>query len=324
MDNAAVVLGGLATLRGMHEDLVLGGEPFRRRDWAGAGLSRRQLDRLTATGVLREPLYGVLVDARRTDTLELRAACAGLVLPAGAAVGRRTAAWLWGVDGRSPGEHLSVPDAECVVPSGVEPVRRPGVRCFQAPLTDDEIVVVDGVPVTTPLRTALDCARYLPPFMGLGTIDAMAHQKLVVPEEMAVEIERFRGDRFVARARRLITACEPRTESFGESWLRLRCLDAGFPRPEAQVNLPDDGCPRWRLDLGFVEFKAGGEYDGEEFHSTDEQIAHDEYRREDCLRRFGWTVLGFTKSLVLGPSMQLEYALGEVLSLTPRISRRLW
>lgn len=324
MDNGTRHSWGAATLRRMHEDLVLSGRPFGRHDAAAAGLSRRRLDRLTASGVLREPLYGVLVDSRRADTLQLRAACAGLVLPPGAAVGRRTAAWLWGVDARSPGEHPAVPDAECVVPARVEPVRRPGLRCFQAPLTDDEVVVVEGIRVTTPLRTALDCARYLPPFMGLGTIDAMAHQKLVVPQEMAVEIERFRGDRFVARARRLIAACEPRTESFGESWLRLRCLDAGFPRPEAQVRLPDDECPTWRLDLGFVEFQAGAEYDGEEFHSSDEQIAHDAYRREDCLRSFGWTVFGFTKALVLGPSMTLEYALGEVLSMTPRISRRLW
>ncbi len=90
------------------------------------------------------------------------------------------------------------------------------------------------------------------------------------------------------------------------------------------MNLPDDRHPRWRLDLGFPEFKAGAEYDGEEFHSTDEQLAHDARRREDCLRSFGWTVFGFTKALVLGPSMQLEYALGETLSMTPRISRRLW
>ena len=118
--------------------------------------------------------------------------------------------------------------------------------------------------------------------------------------------------------------CEPRTESFGESWLRLRCLDAGFPRPEAQVTLPDDVARRWRLDLGFLEVKAGAEHDGEAFHSADEQLAHDARRREDCLRSFGWTVFGLTNALVLGPSLQLEHALGEVLSMTPRISRRIW
>ena len=51
----------------------------------------------------------------------------------------------------------------------------------------------------------------------------------------------WKGGRNIDRARRLASFCEPRAESFGESWTRLRILDAGFPRPVAQVPLGSTG-----------------------------------------------------------------------------------
>ena len=45
-----------------------------------------------------------------------------------------------------------------------------------------------------------------------------------------------------------------------------------------------------RLDLAYEELKIAIEYDGEEFHSTPEQRAHDEERRA-ALREEGWGVV---------------------------------
>lgn len=305
-------------------DLVLGGLPFRRATALAAGYSRRDLDGLQAVGVLRQPLRGVLVDARAPDSVTLRAQCLAVVLPPGAAVCRRSAAWLYGVDCRGPGERDVVLQAECVVPASAEPVTRPGVRGYQAWLPEEDLWWIDGVPCTTPARTAIDLARFSPRYMGLGALDAMAHAGLVDPADLAVRVEAWRGERFVAQARRLIELCEPLTESFGESWTRLRLVDAGFPRPEPQIWLPDDDRRVVRLDMGYREQRAGVEYDGEEDHSSDEQQRHDEARRLRCEREWGWSVLGFGKALVLGPSMALELAVGELLSMTPRISRRMW
>jgi very-short-patch-repair endonuclease len=77
------------------------------------------------------------------------------------------------------------------------------------------------------------------------------------------------------------------------------------------------------LDLGFEEERVAVEYDGEEFHSTPEQVAHDRRRRE-VVERHDWRVLAVGKGEVLGPSLALERAVGELLSLEPRISRRQW
>ena len=70
--------------------------------------------------------------------------------------------------------------------------------------------------------------------------------------------------------------------------------------------------------------RATYEYDGEEFHSGAEAEAADRRRRADIERRWGWTAVGVGTALVLGPSMALERAVGEALSLEPMIRRRRW
>ena len=138
-------------------------------------------------------------------------------------------------------------------------------------------------------------------------------------------MERWKGRRFVDQARRLINSCDPLAESYGESWLRLRFLDAGFPRPQLQISVVDaDGVEVYRLDLGYPDLRCSWEYDGEEFHHGPAAEAADRRRRADLERRWGWTVIGVGKNLVLGPSLALEQGVGEVLGIEPVIRRRAW
>ena len=212
--------------------------PFRRSRSADLGLTLGATDGLLRAGVLRQPMRGIVYRADLPDSLELWAAVAALALPPGAALCRTTAAWLLGIDCRPVGTHERVPDVECVVPTATGVVVRPGVRCHQADLARVDITEIAGLPVITPARTAVDLARYAMPGDGLGALDAMARAGLVDPGELLIMVERWRGERFVARARQLISWCDPLAESFGESCLRLRLLDAGFPRPELQIRWP--------------------------------------------------------------------------------------
>jgi len=111
---------------------------------------------------------GGYLRADQPDDLPARAAAVALVLPHGASLCRTTAAWLYGVDARSPGTQATTPDVECVVAPGRQPLRRPGLRCWTASLIPDDVQFIEGLPVTTPQRTALDCARYLSPGNGAG------------------------------------------------------------------------------------------------------------------------------------------------------------
>jgi hypothetical protein len=298
--------------------------PFTRRTAGRLGVSPDQLDALVRDGRVVQPVRGAYLDVRAADTPEQRAAAAALVLPTGTVATRRLAAWLHGVDPRGPSEQGTPIPLEFLADVGRQ-VRRNGVRVHQSGLRPDDVTGVHGVPVTTLDRTACDLARYLPPHMGLAVLDALAHQGRIDPAVLLERIEEWRGERWTARARRLIDLCEPDTESYGESWTRLRMVDAGFPRPEPQILITDEhGVVVYRLDMGWRDKRVAVEYDGVEFHSEEDDVAHDERRRKALADEFDWHVVGVGRGLVLGRSLELELGVGELLGLEPQIRTRLW
>jgi hypothetical protein len=101
-------------------------------------------------------------------------------------------------------------------------------------------------------------------------------------------------------------------------------LDAGFPRPVAQVPLWSDGRVEFRIDLGYPERRIGVEYDGLAFHSTAADRRADEVRRAQIRDVYGWTVLVVGRGDILDRSLRFEEALGDALGQQPRISRRTW
>lgn len=135
----------------------------------------------------------------------------------------------------------------------------------------------------------------------------------------------MRGLPHVVKLRRLVDLCEPATESAGESWMRLRIVDAGLPRPQVQIPIVVDGREVYRLDAGYVELRVGFEYDGEEYHlRTAEQALVDGRRRADLLRRFGWTVVGATNENVLGDRPAIETVVGDLIGWGSPLPRRAW
>jgi len=59
-------------------------------------------------------------------------------------------------------------------------------------------------------------------------------------------------------------------------------------------------------------------------HSTQEQREADDARRDRLEREFGWRVLAAREGAVLGRSLELELAFGELLGVAPKIRRRVW
>ena len=299
--------------------LVLDGRPFDRRTARAEGLGERRLRALLARGEVRQVLNEVYVDAAVADDLGLRIRCLRLRLPERAALSRRTAALLFGVmSGPSPSKGSRC-WSSARFPWAMSLSAGLGSGATWHPCDQEDVVVIGGMACTSPERTAVDILRWLPPHEGLAVVDAMAARGLVDAATLPPVVERFAGGRGIVRARYLAAIVEPLTESPGESWLRLRLIDAGFPRPQAQIEVGP-----YRLDLGWPDRLVAIEYDGEEFHGSPRQRHHDERRRDELERRYGWKVLGVGKGEVLGPSLVLERAVGDLLSLEPRIRRRLW
>lgn len=124
------------------------------------GVTEHQLRRLVAEGYVRRVLQGVYAAVQATDDVDFRATALGFVVPKTAVVTDRTAAWLHGVAILPRSAPYRPPPISVFQTSGTR-VRRPQVDGGLRTLRPDDITVVNGIQVTTPLRTAIDLGRLL-------------------------------------------------------------------------------------------------------------------------------------------------------------------
>lgn len=273
--------------------------PFTLQQAAAEGIPRGVLRVLHDHGLVRRLLHGVYGVAQLPDTIGTRCAALRLVVPDSAIVTDRTAAWLHGVDI----QHRSavyVPPPISVFSVSESRLRRPGIASGIRELRPRDIMCVDGFRVTSPLRTACDLGRLLWRFDALAALDGFLHLGLS-HNELLAEVERFKGYRGVRQLRALAPLADSRAESPPESALRLHWYDAGLPRPEPQVWVYDnDGTAVYRVDLALEEVAFGAEFDGKEFHSTDEDREYDADRRQWMSDHRNWTFEIFVAEDVYG------------------------
>ncbi|MGZ5417795.1 MAG: DUF559 domain-containing protein [Nocardioides sp.] len=270
--------------------------PFTVRQALERGMSRRALDELVATHEIRRVLTGVYVRSDLPDTIELRVASAKLVFPPFVVLCDRTAAWIWGVDTFDYLELEFLPPLETWSLRGRARVRRKGCSGGNRDLRTSDFVMIDGVLVTTPLRTALDLACRLRRRAALAALDAFMREHGLTREQLRRELVRYYRRRGVVQARRLVGLADGRAESAGESWTRMEMSDHGLPAPELQWWIFVDGVPTFRLDMAYPKHKVAVEYDGREFHEGTDNEERDEARRT-WLRDQGWTVIVVTKDM---------------------------
>lgn len=302
--------------------LINDGFPFHSSASSALGLSKTEFRRAREGNRLRPVFKHVYVDAAVPDSRWLRVQAVRLVAPSYAVICDGFASWLHGVATFRPSERHSLTPT-LLVPHSTTRVTIPGVRCRQAIVPVEDITELDGVLVTTPVRTTSDLLRKLWRPYALAAADAMAHHGLVKPDEVIDFVEGLPGFAGIVQARALAQLIEPLTESRGESWQRLRVLDAGFPRPVAQFAVESPAGSRRYLDLAYPELLIGMEYDGAEHHSTEEDRLHDLRRRTELATIWGWRFVVSRKADILGDDPAFEHRLGELLGVTPRVPR-LW
>lgn len=269
---------------------------------AGEGFGRRALERLVLEGSVRRVLHEVYAHDDLEDTIPFRCAAANLVLPPHAVAVDRTAAWLWGIDAYSLDELAVVPDLDVFVLRGNTRVRRPQTAGGERDLRPEDRTVLHGIRVTTPLRTSLDLACSLSPYQAMAVLDGFAGTHGVTSDELRRLLPRYRRRRGVVQARLLVPLTDGRVESTGESWTKLAIVNAGLPLPVPQFWVVHDGRELFRLDLAYPGLKICVEYDGQEFHSSEEQRENDQRRRR-WLREHGWIVIVVTRESFAGDAL---------------------
>lgn len=166
-------------------------------------------------------------------------------------------------------------------------------------------MTIEGLRVTSLVRTTCDLGRLLWRFDALAAIDG-ALRVGVQHEDLLAEVDRFKGLRGVRQLRALLPLGDGRSESPGESALRLHWYDAGLPVPDLQHAVRNaDGTVRYRLDVPAPAVRYAAEYDGEEFHTSRADREYDRVRRTWLRDEERWVVQAFTKVDVYAPGTDI-------------------
>jgi hypothetical protein len=128
-----------------------------------------------------QTLRGVWQHRDVTDTRDLRVAAVRLLLTPAAVVCGPTAAWLHGIDVQDRRTDL----VWVACRTGQRMRSRPGLLMRELTLSPSDLGCVDGIPVTVPLRTAFDCARWLSPVEAVVVLDALSHDRMVCIDDLA-------------------------------------------------------------------------------------------------------------------------------------------
>jgi len=179
------------------------------------------------------------------------------------------------------------PTVALAVPRGCERRQRAGIALHFWDMPASDVVEVDGIPVTSLVRTVADCARLLPRFEAVALVDSALHQGLLVParfDQVAAIMARRPG---CPAGRRVLRDARTGAQSPLETRVRLRASDGGFPPDRLQVPVHD---PEGRLiavaDAGY-RLPGGGwlyvEADGRSVHELPEAVLHDRRRQNGIL-----------------------------------------
>ena len=204
-----------------------------------------------------------------------------------AALSYGSAAALWGIDReRKSGIEVSVPVYLAPRDGDVFVYRRRNLR-------ESEVVLRDGIPVTSVVRTMIDIAARLKRADLERAVNEADRLDLIDPLALAEAVAQHPGKHGVGRLRDMLGE---RTFQLTDSELERRFLrlvgDAGLPMPLTQQQLNG-----FRVDFLWPDLKLVVETDGLRYHRTPAQQAKDR-RRDQAHLAAGFTPLRFTHAQV--------------------------
>jgi hypothetical protein len=280
--------------------------PFTTSQALAEGIRPSVLTELCGLHLLRRPVKGVYVATQLGDSVELRARVLKLVVPEDCVICDRHAGWLHGAEMvLAPNEHLELRPISVFRPSGMGRLRNGLTDSGERNLKPEDIMEVQGLRVTTPLRTACDLGRQRNRGTALSGLDAMLRLLKFDRAELVQGVPRFKGMRWVRVLRELAPIADGRAESPGESVLRLCWIDLSLPTPQPQVPVVVADGQVLRIDVGNEDVRLGGEFQGWEWHSTPQQVERDE-RRLQLLEQERWVVVPVWRANLWGPRADVD------------------
>jgi hypothetical protein len=215
------------------------------------------------------------------------------------AIDKATAAWLWS-GRRATAAGLSAAALhgslwiDAHLPAELNQVPRHktgGILLHSDALADDEVCVVNGVPATTPARTAYDLGRRRGLTTAVIRLDALTQATELKRPDVQLIADRHRGARGIVQLRKAVELSDEGAESPQETRTRLVLTDAGLRPKRTQIDVFD----RYhhhvgRIDMGWDDWLVGVEYDGEQ-HWTDPDVRTKDIDKQAEYEALGWRII---------------------------------
>jgi hypothetical protein len=175
---------------------------------------------------------------------------------------------------------------------------RMGLTVQRVDLPSDAYGEIQGVLVTAPLRTVLDCARRLPLAQAVAIADSALRSGLDIGELQSSA--RATTGNGAGKVRRVASLADPNAGSVLESVLRVLVSVAGIPPSHTQYAVWDsDGRLVAVADFAYKIQRLLLEADGFTFH-RDRQDYRSDRRKANAFLTGGWMLLRFSWEDVMG------------------------
>jgi very-short-patch-repair endonuclease len=181
---------------------------------------------------------------------------------------------------------------------------RAGVRFHVGQLSDSSVTMVDGVVVTTPARALVELACVRPYEIAVIAVDSALRQRLTTQEELRDALDVVECWPGSGTAKAAVAFADGRSESVGESRLRVLMDNQGLPKAALQTRFgtaADNVIAR--VDFYLREFGVVVEFDGlVKYRDTVRNTVLAEKVREDRLREMGLVVVRVTWDELADPA----------------------
>jgi hypothetical protein len=167
-----------------------------------------------------------------------------------------------------------------------------GVRFHRGTLTSDDLTERGGLPATTLPRALVETACTTSFEKAVVLADAAMHAELIDDQDLRrlLDVTAFWPGSATARA--ALRFADARTESVGESRLRVLMHNQGLPAPLPQAVYRDADGIIGRVDFVFAAFNTIVEFDGlVKYTGAPGSVLVQEKHREDRLRALGFEVV---------------------------------
>jgi very-short-patch-repair endonuclease len=219
---------------------------------------------------------------------------------------KAVAAWLWSgrratVAGLSAAALLGTRWIDAKRPAELNQLSRhktKGIILHSDELWDDESCFVRGVPVTTAARTAFDLGRRRGLTTAVIRLDTLMQATKVKPSEVELIADRHRGARGTVQLREALGLADAGAESPQETRTRLVLTAAGLRPQRTQIEIINRfGGYVHRIDMGWVDWRVGVEYDGIQ-HWTDPDVRSRDIDWQAEAEALGWRIIRVSSDML--------------------------